>query len=57
MTTTEMALRAMRAGLSGECLPNLGSRLTVEQLALVNAIYDEARNWSDGQKVKAHRVK
>lgn len=52
----ELAVEAMQAGLSGERLPDFG-RLTPSQLALVNAIYDAARNRRDGERVVAHRVK
>lgn len=52
----EIAVEAMQAGLSGEKLPNFG-RLTPSKLALVNAIYDAARNRRDGERVIAHRIK
>lgn len=52
----DLAVEAMQAGLSGEKLPNFG-RLTPMSLALVNAVYDAARNRRAGDRVVAHRVK
>ena len=50
MKLHEIAVAAMKAGLRGIPLPNLG-RLTTEQLALVNTVYEEARNWAAGVAV------
>ena len=54
MSISDMALAAMTAGLRRERLPNMGNKLTNEQLMLVNRIYDEARNWAAGSRVKAN---
>lgn len=51
MKLHELAVAAMKAGLQGLALPNLG-RLTPEQLAMVNTVYEEARNWSAGIAVR-----
>lgn len=51
MKLQELAVAAMKAGLQGRPLPNLG-RLTPEQLAMVNTVYDEARNWAAGIAVR-----
>lgn len=50
MKLHELAVAAMKAGLRELPLPDFG-RLTTEQLAVVNAIYDEARNWASGTTV------
>lgn len=57
MPVEQMLQQAMRAGLRGERLPNFGDRLAKELVGLINAVYDEARNWHDGTKVKARRVR
>lgn len=53
MTLSELAIAAMRAGLSGRPLPDLGNELSGELLAMVNAVYDEARNWGASASVKS----
>lgn len=54
--TADLAVEAMQAGLNGEKCPNFG-RLSPDQLRIVNAIYDAARNRSAGDRVIAHRAK
>ena len=50
-----MSLAAMREGLAGRPMPDFGPRLTRDQIALVNVVYDEARNWSAGNRVAKAR--
>ena len=52
-TLADMTVAAMRAGLAGENMPNLGY-LTAEQLSVVNAIYDAARNYGSAPVLQNH---
>lgn len=53
MDFATMAVMAMRAGLNGDRMPNFGDRLTREQLGVLNAVYEQGRNWNAGQRVRA----
>jgi hypothetical protein len=53
MSIANMALAAMNAGLRGEKMPLLGSKLSIEVLEMVNSIYDEARNYRAGKMVRS----
>lgn len=48
-----MVVEAMRAGLAGRRLPDFGPRLKPEQIEVINAVYDEARNRNAGDRVRA----
>lgn len=53
---SDMAVKAMEAGLNGDKLPKFG-RLTTQQLEIVNSIYDAARNRRAGDRIIALRVR
>lgn len=49
-TLAQLAKAAMEAGLDGRKLPNLGTwpQSGREQVAMINTVYELARNWAAG---------
>ena len=45
-------LAALRAGLRGDVLPKVTPSGKEGHMALINAVYDEARNWQAGQRAR-----
>jgi hypothetical protein len=52
----DIVVKTMEAGLRGEKLPNFGD-LPPDVLAVVNAVYDAARNRNAGERIRATRVR
>jgi hypothetical protein len=46
--STEIVLKAMEDGLAGQKLPDFGSRLPLDLIEMINAVYEAARNRAAG---------
>lgn len=53
----DATVRAMNAGLAGECLPKSPLTFTPAQIETLNTVYDAARNRGAGSRHRPAKVK